>query len=109
MIETAGRAERLVLAQVLHGDGRKGFTAVFDEVAEHRLVVVSDEKNFFDLWHFGDGTHAMLDYGVAGDFEKRLRDVEGKRAEACASRWASDLGEPSALDIGDLPETNLRE
>lgn len=41
----------------------------------------------------------MFDYGVAGYFEERFWDIEGKWAEASTSRWTSDLGKSLAIAI----------
>jgi hypothetical protein len=49
----------------------------------------------------------MLDDGVAGDFEERFWDVEGEWAEACASRWTSNLDKSSTIAIGEFWEMKL--
>lgn len=45
---------------------------VLDEVAENGLVVVANEEDFGDLGDSGDGIEAVLDDGLAGDFEEGL-------------------------------------
>ena len=102
MIETTGSAQSLVLAEVLHGDGGKRFAAILDKIAEYRLVIVPDEKDFFDLGHFGNGAHAMFDDGMAGDFEERFWDIKGEWTEASASRWTSNLDKSSAIAIEEF-------
>jgi len=97
----------LVLAEVFHRNGRKRYAAIFDKVTEYRLIVVPNEKDFFDFGHFGNGAHAMLDYGMACDFEERFWDVEGKRAKARASRWASDLYKSSTIVIEEFWKVKL--
>jgi hypothetical protein len=46
--------------------------ALLDEVAENGLIIVADEEDLLDLGYFGDGTEAVLNYGVAGNVEERL-------------------------------------
>ena len=94
MVEAAGGAEGLVLAQVADGDLGELLGGVLDEVAEDGLVVVADDVDLLDLLvgDAGDGREAVPDDGVAGDFEEGLGDVEGEGAEAGASRGAADLG-----------------
>ena len=97
----------MIFTQVLHRNGRKRFAAIFDKVTEYRLIIVSDKKNFFDLGHFGNGSHAMFDYGVTSDFEERFWDIEGKWAETSASRWTSDLDKSLMIATEEFCKTKL--
>lgn len=45
---------------------------VLDEVTEDGLVVVADKEDFGDLGDSSDGIEAVLDNGLAGDFEEGL-------------------------------------
>lgn len=72
VVEAAGGAEGLILAQVADGDLRVGARAVLDEVAEDGLVVVADDEDFADFGDAGDAGEAVGDDGVAGDFEEGL-------------------------------------
>lgn len=49
--------------------------AVLNEVAEDGLIVVSNNEDLVDLGKFGDGSEAVRDDGVAGDFEEWLHLV----------------------------------
>ena len=72
MIEATGCTECLVLTEVLDGDVWVGAGGVLDEVAEDGLVVVADDEDLADLRDFGYCGKAVLDDGVAGNFEERL-------------------------------------
>lgn len=100
VVETASGTERLVLAEVLDGDGGELLGGVLDEVAEDGLIVVANDVDLLDLLvrDAGDGAEAVPDDGVAGDLEEGLGDVEGEGAEAGASRRATDLGRVSGLE-----------
>lgn len=76
MVQTSGCTKSLVFAQVLDRDLWVGAGAVFDEVPEDGLVVVANKEDLADLWDAGDGGEAVLDDGVAGDFEKRLDEAD---------------------------------
>lgn len=75
MVETAGRSQSLVLAQVLDADVRVGSRAVLDEVAENALVVVANDEDFADLLNTCNSSEAVLDDRVTCDFEERLDAV----------------------------------
>lgn len=100
VVETTSGTERLVLAEVLDGDGGELLGGVLDEVAEDRLIVVANDVDLLDLLvrDAGDGAEAVPDDGVTGDLEEGLGDVEGEGAEAGASRRATDLGRVSGLE-----------
>ena len=49
-----------------------GTRAVLDEVTEDALVVVADNEDLADLRYTCNCGKAVLDNGVACDFEKRL-------------------------------------
>lgn len=51
---------------------------ILDEVAKDGLVVVADEEDFGDLGDSGDGVEAVLDDGLAGDFEEGLLAQPGQ-------------------------------
>ena len=93
MVEATSGAESLVLAKVFDSDSGELLGGILDEIAEDGFVVVSDDDNLLNLLvgYASDGGEAVPDDGVAGDLEKRLGDVEGERAEAGASRRATDL------------------
>jgi hypothetical protein len=52
---------------------REALGNVLDEVPEDRFVVIADNKDFFDLGDLGNSSEAVLDYGMAGDWEEGLR------------------------------------
>lgn len=91
VVEAAGGAQGLVLAEVLDG-GQDGELAggVLDEVAEDGLVVVADDINVLDGADLGNGGDAVPDDGVAGHLEEGLGHVEGEGAEASAAGGATD-------------------
>lgn len=85
---------------------------VLDKVAEDGLVVVADEEDFGDLGDSGDGVEAVLDDGLAGNFEQglfgaswsdallisgrgiagiHLRHIQRQRAETSSSAGSSNL------------------
>ena len=85
---------------------------VLDEVAENGLVVVADEEDFGNLLDSGDGIEAVLDDGLAGNFEEglfgatwsdqgfigeqgiasiHLGHIQRKRAETSTSARSSNL------------------
>lgn len=75
MVETTGSTECLVLAKVLDADVRVGAGAVLDEVAENALVVVANDEDLANLLDTCNGSEAVLDDWVTGDFEERLYPV----------------------------------
>ena len=75
MVESACRAQRLVLTKVADGAVGVCSTAVLDEVAEDALIVVANDEDFADLGEFGDGGEAVGDDGVAGYLEQWLGRV----------------------------------
>lgn len=87
MVETTSSTESLVFAKVLDGDARELLGGVLDEVAEDRLVVVSNDADLLDLFvgNASDGGEAVPDDGVAGDLEEGLRNVERQRTKSSAS------------------------
>lgn len=91
VVQAAGGAQRLVLAQISQVDAGELLGRVLDEVAEDRLVVVADDVDFLDVLDAGDGRQAVPDDGVAGDFEKGLGEIKRERAESRATRGATDL------------------
>lgn len=93
MVETAGGAQGLVLAQVLDGEVGELIGGVLDKVAEDGLLVVADDEDLGDLLAGNtlDGRQAVPDDGVAGDFEEGLGDVEGEGAESSSSGRTADL------------------
>ena len=101
VVEATCGTEGLILAEVLDGGEDGEFLAgVLDEVAEDGLVVIADDVDILDGANGCDGGDAVPDDGVAGDFEERLGDVEGKRAETGTTRRTADLGQLSA-SMGD--------
>lgn len=72
MVQAAGGAQGLVLAQVLDGEVGEIGGGILDEVAENGLVVVADEVDLVYGGDFGDGGQAVVDDGVAGDVEEGL-------------------------------------
>lgn len=72
MVQAAGGAQGLVLAQVLDGEVGEVGGGILDEVAEDGLVVVADEVDLVYGGDFGDGGQAVVDDGVAGDVEEGL-------------------------------------
>lgn len=91
VVQAAGGAQRLVLAQVSQVDAGELLGRVLDEVAEDGLVVVADDVDVLDLLDAGNGREAVPDDGVAGDFEEGLGEVKRERAESRATRGATDL------------------
>lgn len=93
VVEAAGCAEGLILAEVFDGDAGELLGRVLDEVAEHRLVIVADDADFLDLLvgNACDGRQAVPDDGVAGHFEEGFRDVEGERSETSAAGRSTNL------------------
>lgn len=75
VIETASRAEGLVLSQILDLDLREFSRGVFDKVTEYTLVVVANQDYLFDVGNFGHGFEAMPDDWMASDIEERLEVV----------------------------------
>lgn len=72
VVQAAGGAQGLVLAQVLDGEVGEVGGGILDEVAEDGLVVVADEVDLVYGGDFGDGGQAVVDDGVAGDVEEGL-------------------------------------
>ena len=72
MVKTTGGAQGSVLAQVADGDVGVFAVGILDEIAEDSLVVVTNEEDFGDLGDSGDSIEAVLDDGLAGDFEEGL-------------------------------------
>jgi hypothetical protein len=72
VVQATGCPERLVFTQVFDTDLRVCAGTVLDEVAEDGLVVVANDEDFVDFGDAGDGLKAVLDDGVAGDFEQWL-------------------------------------
>jgi len=72
VVKTTGGAQGSVLAQVADGDVGVFAVGILDEIAEDGLVVVADKEDFGDLGDSGDGIEAVLDNGLAGDFEEGL-------------------------------------
>lgn len=91
VVQTAGGAQCLVLAQIPQVNAGEFLGRVLDEVAEDGLVVVADDVDFLDLLDAGNGREAVPDDGVAGDFEEGLGEVKRERAESRATRGAADL------------------
>lgn len=77
VVQATGGAQGLVLAQVFDGELGVGRRCVFEKVAEDGLVIVADEVDFVDGGDFGNGGQAVVDDGVAGDVEQRLRETVG--------------------------------
>ena len=65
VVQAARGTEGLILAEVFDGDVWVYSAAVFDEVAEDALVVVTDDEDFADFGNFGDGGEAVGDDRVA--------------------------------------------
>ena len=55
VVQAAGGAQRLVLAQVLDAQAGELGRGVLDEVAEDGLVVVADQVDLLDRGYLGDG------------------------------------------------------
>jgi hypothetical protein len=72
VVQAAGGAQSLVLAQVGDLELRELARRVLDEVAEDGLLVVADQDDLFDVVDFADGLEAVPDDGVAGDIEEWL-------------------------------------
>lgn len=72
VIQATGSAKGLVLAKVLDRKLGELGRRIFDEVAEDRLFVVSDQVDLVDRGDFVDGSQAVPDDGVAGNIEERL-------------------------------------
>lgn len=72
VVEAAGGAQRLVLAQVLDAQLRPRAGDGVDERLEDRLLVVADDEDLLDLGDGGNGAEAVLDDRVAGDGEQWL-------------------------------------
>ena len=72
VVEATSCTQCLVLAEVFYRDAWVGSGAIFHEVSEYGLIVVADDEDFADFRDFGDGSEAVRDDGMAGDFEKRL-------------------------------------
>lgn len=91
VVQTAGGAQGLVLAQISQVDAGELLGRVLDEVAEDGLVVVADDVDVLDLLDAGNGRQAVPDDGVAGDFEEGLGEIQRERTESRATRGATDL------------------
>lgn len=72
MVQAARSSEGLILAEVFDGDVWVCSAAVFDEVAEDTLIVVTDDEDFADLGYFGNGGEAVGNDRVA----YQRRDVQ---------------------------------
>jgi hypothetical protein len=72
VVETACRAEGLILAQVLDAQVGEVVRDRVDERLEHGLLVVADDEDLLDLGNVRDSAEAVLDDGVASDREERL-------------------------------------
>lgn len=73
VVQAAGGAQGLVLAQVLDGEVWEVVGGIFDEIAEDGLVIVADEVDLVYGGDFGDGGQAVVNDGVARDIEEGLR------------------------------------
>jgi hypothetical protein len=62
----------LVFAQIDNLDLWEFLLRIFDEVAEYRFVVVSDDAYFLDVRYLCDGGETVPDNGMASDFEEGL-------------------------------------
>jgi hypothetical protein len=49
-----------------------GARAIFDEVPEDTLLIITDEEDLADFVDFGDSGEAVRDDWMTGDFEKWL-------------------------------------
>lgn len=72
VVQTTSSSQSLILSQVFDADVGEALGDVPDEVSEDGFVVVANNEDFLDFLDFGDRPEAVLDYGVAGDFEERL-------------------------------------
>ncbi len=74
MVESSSCSQSLVFAQVVDSDLWEFLRGVFDEVAEDRLVILSDHADFFDVRYLCDGGEAMPNNRMPSNFEERLEE-----------------------------------
>ena len=83
MVKTSCCAQSLVFSQVNDLDLGELLGRVLDEVAEDRLVVVSNNAYFLNVGDLCDGGETVPDDGVACNFEERLGgQLDDGRCEA---------------------------
>lgn len=72
VVQTTCGAQRCVLPQVLNAELGELLRSILDKVPEDSLVIVSDQNNLAHIVDLGDRLQAVVDDGVAGDFEQGL-------------------------------------
>ena len=83
VVQAAGGAKGLVLAEVLDREVGKLAGSILDEVAENGFFVVADEVDLANRGNLLDGRQAVPDDGMAGNIEEGLREKTRAVSVSC--------------------------
>lgn len=78
VVEAAGCAEGLVLAEVADGDVGELALGLLDEAGHVGVVVEADDDDFGEAGHVGEGLEGVPDHRLACDGQQGFRAVEGE-------------------------------
>lgn len=81
MVEAAGCAEGLVLAEVADGDVGELALGLLDEAGHVGVVVEADDDDFGEAGHLGEGLEGVPDHRLACDGQQGFRACGSQRGE----------------------------
>lgn len=79
MVEAAGCAEGLVLAEVADGDVGELALGLLDEAGHVGVVVEADDDDFGEAGHVGEGLEGVPDHRLACDGQQGFRACGSQR------------------------------
>jgi hypothetical protein len=87
VVQAAGGAQGLVLAEVFDGKVGEFAGRILNEIPEDGLLIVSDQVDLVNGRDFVDGGEAVPDNGVAGDVKEGLRKTKCQSYRMLRDRW----------------------
>lgn len=79
VVEAAGSAEGLVLAEVADGDVGELALGLLDEAGHVGVVVEADDDDFGEAGHLGEGLEGVPDHRLACDGQQGFRACGSQR------------------------------